>query len=106
MAKKKSNIIDTVIELESELKKVYDRTEPDTIHQYISDKESKDHRVNGCHNCPFARVLQLAPNKHSYCIWDGSMSDISAFVDSDSSGTPADCPLQKSNITVTLNGDS
>lgn len=104
--------IKTVNHLETALKKVYDRTHPEIIHDYLS-KEGADtgqgrvHTIKGCDDCPFVREIKVDENhSHAFCLWDGSKSDISSFIGDNGLGTPADCPLQSSNITTTLNGNS
>ena len=97
-----------VDELEKELKRVYDRTAPAVVRQYI-DKDSVDapasrtHNITGCSDCPFVRSSSNGEGFiHTFCIWDGTKSDIKQFVAADAV-TPGQCPLRSSDIQVTIN---
>lgn len=102
--------IKTVQKLESALKKVYDRTNPEIIHSYLSAegadiKSGRTHSILGCGDCPFLQAVRIDEGReHQYCLWDGAKGDISSFTQN--GGTPEDCPLQTANITVSLNGNT
>ena len=110
--------IKNVADLESALKSVYDRAEDgvaqdfmekvsmDVMGKQIDEKDSRNHPVKGCMECPFVTSVPIldkrkAPIPHSYCRWDGGKSDISSYIETENVA-PTDCPLVTQDIKVTL----
>ena len=102
-----SKKIKNVDELEQELKKVYDRTDEKVVKEYVGTAQVVEnpiatHTVSGCCDCPFVKAVQMEGDRvYSYCIWDGSKSDISELVAIDAA-SPQQCPLKNTPIRVTL----
>ena len=112
--------INNVPELEKELKRVYDRTDETIIQEYIGNQRvvnietlpPRTHNITGCCDCPFVRSVAVNEcdqdgqpydiTEHTFCIWDGTKSDIKQFVAADAV-TPGQCPLRSSDIQVTIN---
>jgi len=106
----KKKPIESIQELEVELKKTYDRTDPEVIHEYLSAETAETagsyHTISGCDDCPFVRNVQVDQEKsHTFCLWDGTKSDISPWIGPGTSSCPSQCPLRESKITVRLDGN-
>ena len=101
MFKKKK--ITNIPDLESALKDVYDRTDPEVASEFMGGgKFPRVHNVSGCCDCPFVRQISNGEGFiHTFCIWDGNKGDITQYVESNSI-TPADCPLQSESININL----
>jgi len=101
----KKTQIDNVPELERELKKTYDRTDPDTIHEYLAQEDHAvngvTHTIKGCSDCPFVRpIVDLDTGESStFCLWDPVKRYIQKHVDSMAS-TPDHCMLREQNLTI------
>jgi len=106
---KNSYRINNIPELEENLQRVYQSTDPETISAYVHSQpptfpsDSRLHRIGGCWDCPYASVETRSAGvaTHATCYWDGSSSNIAQWVTDQDSGVPPACPLkQKAVITV------
>lgn len=105
MSKKK---IKSIEELQTELKKVYERVSPETITEF-TENEPVNHEVRGCADCPFKVESSISSRivtdgnifYHVHCQFDAEKQSIEKYVVKENC-TPKDCPLQKGSINVVL----
>lgn len=101
--------IETLKDLETELGKLYARTEPELISEFAQSENANmsTHKITGCSDCPFVQIANVISRDQesmancSYCLWDKTKTDISSFIQG-YRVVPVSCPLINKDIVINL----